>query len=220
LFAHNPHRRQDEAAPEPLEQGHSFIEKEECPDRRKGCDCEQEHIVLHIRYTARDGGQLLAQKSKENWKKVVADAESAPLSRLFGLKQEFPSEWYRWQTRSDANGERVSLISLNTDRFPMLFKRRALHFGQIDLFGLPAKGKQPTKIPNLRQPDDTVVQFSSAPPVGPLIHTSAIVDVNAKDAEEESTWRFSVAPIDAAESIEQLDDLFVLCQYDVKPKTS
>jgi hypothetical protein len=176
-------------------------------------------IVMHVRYTARDGGQLLAQKSKENWKKVVADAESAPLSRLFSLKQEFPSEWYRLRTGADVNGELVSAIALNTDRFPMLFGRRALHIGQIEMFGVPIPGKQPAKLPDLRQPDDTVVLFNAGAPLGTLVHRTATVDVNVKDMEAESMWRLSVAVADVAGSIDQLDDLLVLCQYDARPIT-
>jgi hypothetical protein len=98
-------------------------------------------IVLHVRYMARDGGQLLAQKAKEHWKKVVADAESAPLSRLFSLRHEFPTEWHRLRTAAEVNGDHVRTIALTRDRFPALFGRRELHVGRIDLF-VPAPGSR------------------------------------------------------------------------------
>ncbi len=177
-------------------------------------------IVLHVSYTARDGGQLLAQKSKEKWKKVVADAESAPLSRLFSLKQEFPSEWYRLRTAAEVNGDHVASIAFNTDRFPMLFRRRALHIGQVDLFGVPIPGKEPAKLPEFRQPDGTVVALSAGAPLGRLVHRMATVDVSVKDAESESMWRLSVAAADVDASIGQMDDLLVMCQYDIRPITN
>jgi len=174
-------------------------------------------IVLHIRYTARDAGQLLAQQAKEHWKKVVADAESAPLSRLFSIRHEFPTEWHRLRTATEANGDHVRTIALTRDRFPALFARRELHVGRIDLFGLPAAGKHPTKLPSLRQPDDKVVTLATGAPIGPLVHGTAPVDVRVKDVEGESLWQLSVLAADVAASIDQLDDLLLVCHYDVRP---
>jgi peptidoglycan hydrolase-like protein with peptidoglycan-binding domain len=174
-------------------------------------------IVLHVRYTARDGGQLLAQKAKEHWKKVVADAESAPLSRLFSLRHEFPTEWHRLRTAAEVNGDHVRTIALTRDRFPALFGRRDLHVGRIDLFGLPASGKRPTKLPALQQPDNAVIALAEGAPLGPLLHRTAAVDVNVKEKEEESMWRLSVAAADVAASIDQLHDLLLVCHYDVRP---
>jgi len=174
-------------------------------------------IVLHIRYTARDGGQLLAQRAKEHWKKVVADAESAPLSRLFSMRHEFPTEWHRLRTATEANGDHVRTIALTRDRFPALFARRELHVGRIDLFGLPAAGKHPTKLPSLRQPDDKVITLATGAPIGPLVHGTAPVDVRVKEAEGESLWQLSVLAGDVAASIDQLDDLLLVCHYDVRP---
>lgn len=173
-------------------------------------------IVLHVRFTARDGGQLLAQKAKDHWKKFVADAESAPLSRLFSLRHEFPTEWHRLRTTTEANGDHVRTIALTRDRFPALFGRRELHVGRIDLFGLPSPGKHPTKLPALRQPDGTVVALVNEAPIGPLVHRTAPVDVRVKDAEGESQWQLSVLAADVAASIDQLDDILLLCHYDVR----
>jgi hypothetical protein len=173
-------------------------------------------IVLHYRYTARAGGQLLAQKSKEHWKTIVADATSGPLSRLFSLKHEFPSEWQGLRTTAEANGDHVRGIALTRDRFPMLFGRRAIHIGRVDLFGVPKPGKQPTKLPTLQPPDDdAIIPLVNGAPLGPLVHRTAEVDVSVGDGEAASMWRLSVAPADVAGSIDQLDDLLLLCEYSV-----
>jgi peptidoglycan hydrolase-like protein with peptidoglycan-binding domain len=174
-------------------------------------------VVLHVRYTARDGGQLLAQKAKEHWQTLVADAETLPLSRLFSLKHEFPTDWHRLRNVAEANGDHVRTIAITRDRFPTLFGRRDLHVGRIDLFGVPASDKQPTKLPGIQQPDNSVIQFSDGAPLGPLIHRTATVDVNVKDEEVGSMWRLFVALADVAASIDQLDDLLLVCHYDVRP---
>jgi hypothetical protein len=174
-------------------------------------------IVLCYRYTARAGGQLLAQKAKEHWKKIVADAASTPQSRLFSLKHEFPTEWQRLRTTAEANGEHVRSIAITRDRFPMLFGRCEVHIGRIDLFGVPMPGKTPIKLPSLQQPDGTVVPLAGGAPLGELVHRTAPVDVNANDGEAASGWRLSVAPADVGDSIDQLDDVLLVCHYDVRP---
>ena len=127
------------------------------------------------------------------------------------------AEWYRLRTVAEANGDHVRTIALNRDRFPMLFGRRQLHVGRIELFGIPIPGKHPTTLPMLRQPDDAVVALGAGAALGPLVHRTAVVDVNVQDGEADSMWRLSVAPSDVATSLDQLDDLLLVCHYDVRP---
>jgi peptidoglycan hydrolase-like protein with peptidoglycan-binding domain len=174
-------------------------------------------VVLQLRYTARDGGEQLAQKAKDRWKQAVADAESAPLSRLFSLKQEFPGEWHRLRTVAEPNGDHVRAIALTRDRFPTLFARRELHVGRIDVFGVPVAGTRPTSTPAVRQPDATAVALTVAAPLGPLLHRTAAVDVRVGEAEADALWQLSVAQSDVAGSVDLLDDLLLLCHYDVRP---
>jgi hypothetical protein len=114
----------------------------------------------------------------------------------------------------------VRTIPITRDRFPMLFARRELHVTRIDLFGVPAPGKHPVKLPSLTQPDSEAIALSDAAPLGPLVHRTATVDVNIMDKDAESMWRLSVAAADVAGSIEQLDDLLLLCHYGVRPMTN
>ena len=182
-------------------------------DRRTVSD-----VVLHIRYTARTGGQLLAQKAKDHWKRIVADAANMPLARLVSMKHEFPSEWHRLRTVADANGDHVQTITITRDRFPMLFGRRELNIGRIDVFGVPLPGKHPTKLPELRQPGGGVVELTNGAPLATLIHQqSATLDVSVKDSEAESMWRISTAAADVATSLTLLDDLLFVFHYGVKP---
>lgn len=182
-------------------------------DRRMVSD-----VVLLIRYTARPAGQLLAQKAKEHWKKIISDTSSMPLARLFSMKHEFPSEWHRLRTVADANGDHGQTIAITSDRFPMLFGRRELNIGRIDLFGVPLSGKHPTKLPELRQPGDAVVEFANGAPLAALIHQQSVsVDVSVKTSEAESKWRLFTAAVDVATSLTLLDDLLLVFHYGVRP---
>ena len=176
-------------------------------------------VVLHLRYTARDGGQLLAKMAKKHWMDVVKDAASGPLARLFSLKHEFPTEWQRLRTTAEANGEHVRSIAITRDRFSMLFGGCEVHIGRVDLFGVPMPGKTPSKLPTLRQPDGTVVRLADGAKLGQLVHRTATVDINTNDLEAASEWQLSVAPADVGDSIDQLDDVLLVCHYDVRPLT-
>jgi hypothetical protein len=175
-------------------------------------------VVLHVKYTARDGGDGLRQKAKERWKKLVADADNVPFVRMFSLKHEFPTEWYRLRTVAAADGDHAQTIALTRDRFPLLFRHAQLSIASVDLIGLAAAGRQPTKLPALRTPppDNAQVEFAGAAPIDSLLHQTAGVDVSVKDADEQAAWTLSVAGADVAASVDQLDDLLIVCHYTAK----
>lgn len=52
-------------------------------------------VILHFRYTARQGGTQLRGKAVEHIQDLVGEANSAGLALLFSLKSDFSSEWHR-----------------------------------------------------------------------------------------------------------------------------
>ncbi|MEV4415280.1 neuraminidase-like domain-containing protein [Catellatospora sp. NPDC049609] len=176
-------------------------------------------VVLHLRYTARDGGDQLRQKAKERWKKVLADTEGMPLSRVFSLRHEFPGEWHRLKTVAAADGSHTQLITLSRDRFPALMRSSALTVGAVDVFGVPAAGGTPTKLPALRtpKPGEEDVALANGSPLPPLLHQRAdLGPVAVQAAGEQAQWRLTVAAGDVAASLDQLDDLLLVCHYSAK----
>lgn len=51
-------------------------------------------IILHIRYTARQGGGQLRDKAYEHLRDKVSEANTSGLVLMLGLKHDFPSEWH------------------------------------------------------------------------------------------------------------------------------
>lgn len=179
-------------------------------------------VVLHVRYTARDGGHLLAQKAKDHWKKIVADAESAPLSRLFSLKQEFPSEWQRLQSVKTNNGDHSQTFSLAKHRFPFGFQGGTITVNSIDIFGIPKSRKKNAPAPDLAvtltDPKGEEVELKKAAVVGLLVHKSADAAVEVKnlgDTKKEADWTLKIAKADLPASLERLEDILVLCHYSI-----
>ena len=135
-------------------------------------------IVLHLRYTARDGGEQLRREARKRRRAVLADAEGLPLHRLFSLRHEFPSEWHRLKSVAEPGGDHVQTVQLSRDRFPLMFRGATLAIGAVELFGVPARGSAPTGLVALTTPVPTAAPVPLVPgaPVPGLLHERADVD--------------------------------------------
>lgn len=102
-------------------------------------------VVLHVRYTARDGGESLAIKAKNSIHSQMntlrqLSATQTGLIQMLSLRQEFPTEWN--QLRSGVDGK--TIIALDKSRFPYLVSGESvklLHFGAVAHVRAPASGQ-------------------------------------------------------------------------------
>ncbi len=98
-------------------------------------------VVLHLKYTAREGGERLKEAAKGAMKKVMKDdgEGNAPLARMFSAKHEFPTEWYRFlhPTGTAAPTLRLELIR---ERFQFQFRGKGITISEVKLFLNPKEG--------------------------------------------------------------------------------
>ena len=74
-------------------------------------------VVLHIRYTARQGGVQLAQGATSFIKdEIIAVANQSGLSRLFSLKHDFPTEWHKYIASENEDFQ----ATISRDHFPYI----------------------------------------------------------------------------------------------------
>jgi hypothetical protein len=118
-----------------------------------------------------------------------------------------------------ADGTHAQGFALTRGRFPLLFQRSQITVGAVELFGVPAAGQKPTRLPALTtpRPDLAAVDLAPGLTVGGLLHQSGAVQVTVEEAAADATWQLSVAPADLPASLQQLDDVFVLCHYSARP---
>jgi hypothetical protein len=81
-------------------------------------------VVLHIRYTAREGGDGLRSLALANLKTKIQGATTVGSVRLFSMRHEFPTEWARF--KSAASG---TPASLSFNLWPQHFPFWAANFG-------------------------------------------------------------------------------------------
>jgi len=91
-------------------------------------------VILHVRYTAREGGSLLRRGAVDSLKDLMA-AGSAPGSvRLFSLRHEFATEWSRFRTDTPPAGERHAItIPLGPQHFPLWSRGRLSSVNSVAL---------------------------------------------------------------------------------------
>jgi hypothetical protein len=99
-------------------------------------------VILHLRYTARDGGQALSDAATASVASLLADANTRPLRRLFSLRHEFPSEWNRF-VNSQASGMTTITVDLSATRFPYFAQGRHIVVREAKLLGRSKSGGPP-----------------------------------------------------------------------------
>ena len=82
-------------------------------------------VVLHLKYTARDGGEIL--------KKNATPVSPQSGFRLFSAKHEFPSEWHHFLNPSETEDQSMAL-NLTAERFPMQKPGWKIKIAALDLY--------------------------------------------------------------------------------------
>lgn len=74
-------------------------------------------VILHISYTSRNGGELFAIEAN---KALQAELPNQT-ARLFSLKHEFPTEWYKFLNPEGGN-EQELVVTLKPEHFPFFVR--------------------------------------------------------------------------------------------------
>ena len=86
-------------------------------------------VILHVRYTARQGGQLLGDKATEELR--LSYAKNSVLTMLFSLRHDFPNEW---ATFVGGAGAIPFTVRLRKDYFPYLVQSETLAINALELY--------------------------------------------------------------------------------------
>ncbi len=91
-------------------------------------------VILHFRYTAREGGALLRGEAVKNLNAAIEAAQAAGSMRLFSVRHEFPTEWAKFK-RVKIEGETKTAeltLNLREEHYPFWSKGRLVK--RLDLF--------------------------------------------------------------------------------------
>ncbi|MDR4484578.1 MAG: neuraminidase-like domain-containing protein [Nitrospirales bacterium] len=95
-------------------------------------------VILHVRYTAKDGGNALKDQADEELQNALNEAILAVnrtgLFRLVSARHEFPNEWHRFLNPTESDEDQKLTLSLTKDRFPFLFQSKEIAINKVDVF--------------------------------------------------------------------------------------
>jgi Tc toxin complex TcA C-terminal TcB-binding domain len=129
-------------------------------------------VILHVRYTARDGGAALAAPATKAVTATLSDAQARPLSMLLSLRHDFPTEWYAF-----ASGQAAKFTTvLPRSYFPYVTQGATLDNFQLTLYsgspdqatGQPAQVTQQPSVGmknDLNNAGQTTLEFAADPKV-------------------------------------------------------
>jgi hypothetical protein len=102
--------------------------------------------ILHVRYTARQGGELLGNQALIELRERLATANESGLALLFSLRHDFPTEWSAFV---NGDGNENFVVQLRKDHFPYMVHSEDLAIDALELYA--QKGaelvKRPVAIP-------------------------------------------------------------------------
>ena len=97
-------------------------------------------VILHLRYTAREGGGLLRNGAVANLMTMIDDAQAAGSVRLFSMRHEFPTEWAKFKSIKDVSSDKPAGLTLNLkpEHYPFWSKDSLGTIKQVELFAKTA----------------------------------------------------------------------------------
>jgi hypothetical protein len=99
-------------------------------------------VILHLRYTSREGGGLLRQGAMSGIKNLIAEAQAAGSVRLFSVRQEFPTQWAKFMNQKPADNDRYELvIALRPEHYPFWSKGRLDRVTRVDILARSTKSE-------------------------------------------------------------------------------
>ena len=70
-------------------------------------------LIIHARYTAREGGELLRAAAIQNLQGLINKGQTLGSTCLFSIRHEFPTEWAKFQSVTISAATPTAELSLN-----------------------------------------------------------------------------------------------------------
>jgi hypothetical protein len=104
-------------------------------------------VILHLRYTAREGGALLRHAAMQQIAQLIADGQAAGSVRLFSVRHEFPAEWARFQGQSPASGRYELRLDLRPEHYPFWSRGRLQQVKRVVVLARSRGEPTPSSLP-------------------------------------------------------------------------
>jgi hypothetical protein len=166
-------------------------------------------VIIHMKYTARDDGQLKEKVEEEitvmiNNMLKDAKGNGIGLMRLFSLKQEFPNQLHQFLSEPTGENPHSTTLTIAKKHFPYFLKNEIIEIQEVQLV---LKLKDSDSIESLMINDNNVKLNKSE--YGNLLVGTLIWS----DTIESDTDRIDFTLSTPSISSETIEDMYLLVQY-------
>lgn len=123
--------------------------------------------IIHIRFTARDGGSQLGQQAMTELQQALATVGQSQLALLFSLRYDFPTEWAAF-VNAIATATQPGSVSYNFNLLLDYFPYLAQSVGALTIDSLTLYSQDGQKLVQKAQASPASAVLSSASPQIPL----------------------------------------------------
>ncbi|WP_170320027.1 neuraminidase-like domain-containing protein [Polyangium spumosum] len=186
-------------------------------------------VVLHVRYTARDGGELLKTGALDALG-ALNPSDAGPTGfRLFSAKTDFPDAWHVFLTGEGEPATHTLSLPLALRHFQPLVGSRQLEIKKVHLFAKRSDGTDGSVTVALDAAGDSLtgieliageygkllvasiddVAPEPPPEPEPKTYLDAPIPILVETSTEFAPWTLSVGNATPGE----LEDLWIVCEY-------
>jgi hypothetical protein len=173
-------------------------------------------VILHVRYTAREGGDQLRSDASASLKtrinSMLVSLKDTGLTRLFSVRHEFPTEWYGFLNPASATVDQELDLSFDVSRFPYFASVSTIKIKSVELVAdttLPSISGITVSPAPLNAPPLTLSQDSV---YGSMLRLVLDYSTSMKSP---GTWIIKNPVAKARITTDQINDLIVLVHYQV-----
>jgi Tc toxin complex TcA C-terminal TcB-binding domain len=117
-------------------------------------------VVIHVRYTAREGGDLLKAAAVQNLNAQIKNHNTVGSVVLFSIRHDFPTEWAKFQATSSLS------IELTAELYPFWSLGRNIALASVELFAEMSAAKTTVSVTDKNGTSDTL---AADPAMGGLL---------------------------------------------------
>lgn len=94
-------------------------------------------VIIHLKYTARDGGDALKANATTSLNttinQMLVSLKDNGLMRIFSAKNDLSTEWYKFLHPVNVTDDQVFILNLDKNRFPLFVQNKTVKIKSVEL---------------------------------------------------------------------------------------
>ncbi|HET9431431.1 MAG TPA: hypothetical protein VFO70_09655, partial [Chitinophagaceae bacterium] len=172
-------------------------------------------VIIHLKYTARDGGELLRKDATESLatkiNQMLVSLKDRGLMRVVSAKHDLPTEWYRFLHPANVTDDQVLTVNLDETRFPLFVQGKTIKIESVELVA----DSTTTAIQNIQflpAGATNSLNLTETKIYGSWLSGSINYETGKKDP---GTWIFKNPSTNTRLTEESLKNLVIIVQYEI-----